>query len=151
MNHTDFVRVRPWSFHQSVIASTYDSAESIATPPPEADFDDEQLRALLASPLYLQEREEGADRSQVHHSERENLMSSSSQDLTSTGKLVAVFSSTNRLNQETFPTEKIFPSEINKFLGAVNRSSDSLTRQMLRNLFLMGTEITCLLQRDLNS
>ena len=33
----------------------------------------------------------------------------------------------------------------------MNRFSDSLTRQMLRNLFLMVTEITCLLKRDLNS
>ena len=32
--------------------------------------------------------------------ERENLMSSSSQDPTSTGKLVTLFSSKNRLNQE---------------------------------------------------
>ena len=32
----------------------------------------------------------------------------------------------------------------------MNRFSDSLTRQMLRNLFLMETEITCLLKRDLN-
>ena len=46
--------VRPLSFHQSIIASTSDSAESIATFP-ESDYDDEQLRALLGSPLYLQE------------------------------------------------------------------------------------------------
>ena len=46
--HED-LRVRLLSFHQSIIASTCDSAESIATPP-ESDFDDEQLRALLASP-----------------------------------------------------------------------------------------------------
>ena len=96
--HED-LRVRPLSFHQSIIASTYDSAESIASPP-ESDFDDEQLRAL-ASPLYSQERGAIAERSQVHHSERENLMSSSSQDPTSTGKPVAVFSSQSRLNQDT--------------------------------------------------
>ena len=71
--HED-LRVRPLSFHQSIIASTYDSAESIATLP-ESDFEDEQLRALLASPLFLQEREASAERSQVYHSERENLMS----------------------------------------------------------------------------
>ena len=82
------------------MASTYDSAESIATPP-ESDFDDEQLRDLLASPRYLQEQGASAARSQVYHSERENLMSSSSQDPTSTGRLVAVFSSQNRLKKET--------------------------------------------------
>ena len=49
------LRVKLLSFHQSITAPTYDSAESIATHP-ESDFDDEQLRTLLASPLYLQER-----------------------------------------------------------------------------------------------
>ena len=81
------------SFHLPITASTYDSAESIATPLPDSDLDDEQLRALLASQLYLQEREANAGRSQVYHSERENLMSISSQDPTSTGRLVALFSS----------------------------------------------------------
>ena len=49
-------RVKPLFFHRPSIASTYDSAESIATPPPASDLDDEQIRALIASPLYLQER-----------------------------------------------------------------------------------------------
>ena len=35
--------------------------------PPESDLDDGQIRALLASPLYSQEREANADRSQVYH------------------------------------------------------------------------------------
>ena len=39
----------------------------------EADLDDEQIRALLASPLYLPEREASAERSQVHHSEKRRL------------------------------------------------------------------------------
>ena len=95
--HED-LRVRPLSFHQSIIASTYGSAESITTPLPKSDLDDEQLSALLASPLYLLEREASAERSQVYHSEREHLMSSSSQNPRSTGKLVALFSSRSRLN-----------------------------------------------------
>ena len=41
------LRVKPLSYHQSITASTCDSAEGIATPP-EGDFDDEQLRTLLA-------------------------------------------------------------------------------------------------------
>ena len=61
--HED-LRIKPLFFHQSIIASTYDSAESIATLP-ESDSDDEQLRALLASPLYLQEGEASAELSQV--------------------------------------------------------------------------------------
>ena len=93
-------RVKSLSYNHSFISSTQDSAESIATPQ-EADLDDEQIRALLASPWYLPEREASAERSQVYHSERESLMSSSSQDPkpVGTGKLVAVFSSQNRLKQ----------------------------------------------------
>ena len=44
------------------------------TTPPDSDLDGEQIRALLASPLYLQDREANAERSQVYHSARENLM-----------------------------------------------------------------------------
>ena len=54
-------------------------------------------------------------------------------------------------NKKRLLTEEIFPQDINRFLGATNLSSDSVTRQMLRNLFLMEVEITCLLKRDLNS
>ena len=94
-------RVKSLSYSWSFLSSTQDSAESMATPP-ESDFDDEQIRALLGSPRYLPERESSAQRSPVNHSERESLMSSSSQDPTSTRKPVAVFSSQNRLNQDTF-------------------------------------------------
>ena len=40
----------------SYIQSHCDSAESIATPP-DSDLEDEQLRKMLASPLYVRERE----------------------------------------------------------------------------------------------
>ena len=62
--------VKSLSYNQSLLSSTQDSIESIATPQ-EADLDDEQLRTLLASPLYPQERGASAERSQVYHSERE--------------------------------------------------------------------------------
>ena len=93
---------------QVSIASTCDSAESIATPHPESDLDDGQIRALLASPLYMQEREASADRSQVYHSVRENLVSSSPQVPKSTGKPVAF--------KKPFPTEG-FSSERQQILG----------------------------------
>ena len=86
--HED-LRVRLFSYHQSIIASTYDSPENIAMPL-ESDFDDEQLRHLLASPLYLQERGASAERSKVYHSEQVNLVSSSSQDPISTRRPVAL-------------------------------------------------------------
>ena len=57
--------VKALSHNQSFLSSTQDSAESIATPQ-EADFDDEQIPALLASPRYLPEEEWSAERSQVY-------------------------------------------------------------------------------------
>ena len=68
--NTRILRVKPLFFHQPSTASTCDSGESIATPPPDSDLHDDQIRALLASPLCLQEREANAGRSQVYHSER---------------------------------------------------------------------------------
>ena len=103
--------VKPLFLHRPSITSTYDSAESIATPPPESDLDDEQIRALLASLLYLPEREASADRSQVYLSVREKLMSSSSQDPKSTRKPVALFSSKNRSNKEKFSDREDSSSE----------------------------------------
>ena len=86
--------------------------------PLDSDLDDEQILALLASPLYLQEREASAERSQVYHSERENLMSSSSQDPTSTGKPVALFSSQNRLNQDTVSDRDVFSLRHQQVFGS---------------------------------
>ena len=123
--HED-LRVKPLFFHRPSIASTYDSAQSIVTPLPDSDFDDEQLR-LLASPLYLQEREASAERSQVYHSERGNMVSYSSQDPTSTRILVAVFSGQNRLNQDTFSDRDEFSLIHLQFVGEMKLSSDSLT------------------------
>ena len=98
-DHRDFTEYKQFAEHEdlrvkpcSSIVLTYDSAESIVTPPPDSDLDDEQIRALLASPLYTREREETAERSQVYHCARENLISSSSQDPISTGTRVALFS-----------------------------------------------------------
>ena len=71
--------VKSLSYNQSLLSSIPDSS-SIATPQ-EADLDDEQIRALLASPRYLLEREASAERSQVYRTEREALMSRSSQGL----------------------------------------------------------------------
>ena len=54
-------------------------------------MDDDQIRAPLASSLYHQEREANAERLQVYHSVRENLMFSSSQDTLSAERPGALF------------------------------------------------------------
>ena len=79
-------RVKFLSYHQSITASTYvktvyNLVDNDAKYP-DAEIDDEHTRNSLDSPLYLQERGASAERSQVYHSERENLMSNSSQDPT---------------------------------------------------------------------
>ena len=88
---------KPMFFHRQSMTSTCDSAESIAVPPPESDLDDEQIRNMLVSPLYLQVREASADRSRVYHSFRKNSVSSSSHLRES-----ALFSHNRRSSQETF-------------------------------------------------
>ena len=91
----NFILVKPMFFHGPSMTSTYESAESI-----ESDWDDEQIRNMLASPLYLQEREASADRSRLYHSSRENSVSSSSHFRESAGKLAAVFSHKRKSSQE---------------------------------------------------
>ena len=95
--------VKTLSYNQSSLSATQDLIESTATPQ-EADLDDEQIGALLASPRYLPEREASAERSQVCHSEREKLMSTLSQglNLIGTGRPVALFSHHRRLSQDAF-------------------------------------------------
>ena len=90
-------------YNQSLFSSTQDSTESLATPQ-EAGFDDEQIRALLASPRYLLEREASAERSQIYHSEREGLTWSSSRILNfmGRGKLAAWLSHQKTLGQDEF-------------------------------------------------
>ena len=77
--------------------------------PPESDLDDEQIRALLASPLYFQEREVSADRSRVYHSVRENLVSSSSPVPKSTGDTrCVVFKQKEIESRNTFRQRRMF-------------------------------------------
>ena len=106
----------------SLLCSTQNSIERLATRR-EADLDDEQIRAMLASPRFLPGREASAERSQIYHSEREGLMSSE-------------FS------------EK--ESNLLIFQWVMNRFSETLTQRKLQNLFLIEIEITWLLKRDLN-
>ena len=47
------IGVKWLSYNPSLIHSDYDSAESIA----DSDLEDEQLFKMLASPLFIQERE----------------------------------------------------------------------------------------------
>ena len=49
------IGVKPLSYSQSLVHSAYDSTKRIATPP-DSDLEDEGLRKMLASPLYIQER-----------------------------------------------------------------------------------------------
>ena len=54
--------IKTLSYNQSLLSSTQDPIESIATPQ-EAYLDDKQIRALLASPRYVLEREASPERS----------------------------------------------------------------------------------------
>ena len=135
-------------YNQSLLSSTQESIESLATAQ-EADLDDEQIRALLASPRYLPVREARAERSHIYHSDREGLISSSSRspNFIGTGRPVAWLSHTKRLGQDEFSGREQ-ADDVSR--GNEPISSDSLTQRMLQNLFLKEIETTCLLKRDLN-
>ena len=64
------IGVKKLSNSESLVHSTYDWAESTATPP-DFDLDDDQLRKMPASPLYIRKREENEGQAQAYHSERE--------------------------------------------------------------------------------
>ena len=107
------------------MTSTYDSAENIATLP-ESDLDDEQIRTMLASPLYLQEREASADRSRVYLSLLKRKLSVKFTSLLrehgetrGEGEYgetrCAVFETKGSRVKKHFPAEKIFPKNVNRF------------------------------------
>ena len=96
------------SYFQSQMHSDYDSAESMA----DSDLEDGELRKMLASPLYMQNREDcefsrmpiaqegpavllqerGASAKRTQADSRKSLMSSSSQEPRALGKPAALFS-----------------------------------------------------------
>ena len=100
------------SYIQSQTHSDYDSAGSIA----DSDLEDGQLRKMLASPLYMQSREDckssriptvsgkptamiqerGPSSKRTQADLRERLMSSSSQEPRASGNPAAMFSSGNK-------------------------------------------------------
>ena len=119
MNNTE---VTPIFFHRPSVTSTYDSVESTATPPPESDLDDEQMRDMLALPLLLQKREASADQPPLYHTYRENSVSSLSRFRVKSGKR-------NKLT----PTETVFPWHIVQFKEKMKHYPDSLNRKVIRD------------------
>ena len=138
-------------FHKPSMTSTFDTSDRIATHPPESDLDDEQIRNMLAPPLYLQEREASADRSRVYHSFRENWVCSSSPFRESAGKPAAVFSHKRKSSQDTSSDREGISSGHQTVQGKVKFSSGSLIRKKLRRQFLRNKEIINSQKRNLKS
>ena len=140
------------SYLQSQMHSDYDSAESTA----DSDLEDGELRKMLASPLYMQDRGDckssrtpiasgkpaamihmrgaSAKRTRADLSRRESLTSSSSQEPGAYGKPDAMFSSGSKEPRNLIKS-CVF--------------SNTLIRQIWRDLFLKGTKIICLVRQDL--
>ena len=126
-------RVNSFFFHRPSTALTFDSAvRALRRPLLNRTWTMSKFDALLASPLYLQEREANADRPQVCRAVRENLVSSSCQVPKSTGRPVARFSSKDRSNQETF-SDRRFSSGHQQVLGNTELLSRFSQRE---NMFL---------------
>ena len=116
------ILVKPMLFHRPSTTS------SMATPPPESDLDDEQIRNLLASPLCLQERKASSDRPtektlcQAHHvSEKVQ------------GNLPQCSHTEESRVKKHFSTEKAFPRDLNQFEEKTKLSSGSLIRKKMRD------------------
>ena len=79
------IGVKLSSCSKSLTHSGHDSAERFATPP-NSDLEDEQIRKMLASPLYIREREENEGQARACHSKRESLTIQSSRNPQVSGK-----------------------------------------------------------------
>ena len=137
------------SYTQSLTHSAYDSAESIA---PDSDLEDEQIRKMLASPLYIRERKENEGQARAYHSKREKIKTQSSRNPEASGKLDAMFSCHSESSQNTFSGRNRRNESENRFeCGFFTLFLDLVTQQMLRNHFLTETRIICLIKQGLNS
>ena len=87
------MEINPMFFHKPSMTSTYDTSESIATPAPESDFDDDQIRDMLASSLCRREKQVLTDH---------ECTTPSSHFRESAEKPAAVFSHKRKSSQDTF-------------------------------------------------
>ena len=89
-SHTIIVGEKTSSFACS--ASTHNSYEDGATTPVESEINDAQIIGMLASPLFIHEREASADQPRIYHSRRENSGQSSSSFRSNIGNPMTWFS-----------------------------------------------------------
>ena len=82
-----------------------------------------------------------AQRTQAHHSKRENLMRSSSRDLDVSGKLDAVFSCHSESNQNTYSERDRSEEPGNRFESSVHSVLRFANPASVGNHFMMGTRI----------
>ena len=121
------------------------------TTPPDSDLEDEQKRKMLASPLYLREREENEGQARACHSERESLLTtSSSRELKFSGKPDSMFSCHSESSQNNvFPKETEITNQETVSTVLFILFLNLLTRRMLGSHFLMETRITCFINQGL--
>ena len=122
-------------FHRPSVTSTYDSAESIATLPLESVLDDEQMRNMLASQLYIQEREKQV---QTDH----KFITPSEKTLYQVETCSCVHTQEESRVKNRTSTETVFPWHIEQFKERMNHYPDSLSRKMTRDSCLTSKEIT---------
>ena len=130
-------------YNQSLLSSTQDSIERSAMPQ-EADLDDEQIRALLASPRCLPEREASAERSQIYHSETEGCCQVHLKVWTSKaqGDLLYCVYIRKDLSQDAF-SEREQPVDVSVSDESIFRNSHPA------NVAKSPLEVICLLKREL--
>ena len=146
LNESNDAEVTPIFFHRPIVTLTY-SVESIATLPLDPDIDDERIGKMLASPLYLQEREASADLPQVYHFKNENSVSSSEQISAGTGRAVALSSHKSKASPELHTDRDDRSLALRAVQGEMKHRLNSLNRKTRQEYFLKSEETRCSLRQ----
>ena len=146
LSESNDTEVTPIFFHRPSVPLTY-SAESIATLPLDPNIDDERIRKMLASPLYLHGEKQVHTLPQVYHSYNENSVSSSEQISAGTGRPVALFSHKSKASQELHTDRDDRSLALRAVQGEMKHRLNTLNRKTRQEYFLKSKETRCSLRQ----
>ena len=145
------MKIKPMLFHRPSMTSTCDTSESIATPSPESDLDDDQIRICQLHRCTCRRDKQVLTDHEFITLFREtqcpvHLLSEKVQ-----GNVPRCSHIKESRVKTHFPTKTAFLQDIKQFRENVNLSSGSLIRKKLREQFLKYNEIINSQKRNLKS
>ena len=142
-------RVKPMFFHRPKMTSTYDSAESIATPPLESDLDDEQTCCFHCC-TFRREKQVLTDHDFITVSEKTQCQVHLTSEKVQ-GNLPQCFQTKRKSSQETLSDREGLSSGRQPVQGKGETFFRFCNRKKLRDLFLKNKEIICSQKQNLKS